>query len=176
MLIDFIIFPPLKMKKNTYLLLGSNLGDRENNLSVAREHIAEKIDSILQSSAIYETAAWGKEDQPNFLNQVIALKTGLDPYVLLTTLLQIENGMGRERKVKWGERIIDLDILFYGDEVISNDQLTIPHPGIPSRKFTLLPLQEIAPDLIHPQLNKSITELLTSCPDPLEVKLYIRGS
>lgn len=171
---DFIIFHPFNMKKNTYLLLGTNLGDRENNLTLARAHIAEKIDAILQSSTIYETAAWGKEDQPSFLNQVIALKTKLDPHTLLAMLLQIEIMMGRERKIKWGERIIDLDILFYEDEVISDDQLTIPHPGIPFRRFTLLPLQEIAPDLVHPQLNKTITQLLASCPDPLEVHPYVK--
>ncbi|MEQ8363733.1 MAG: 2-amino-4-hydroxy-6-hydroxymethyldihydropteridine diphosphokinase [Cyclobacteriaceae bacterium] len=161
------------MQKNTYLLLGTNLGNRETNISMARGHIGDKIGTILYSSAIYETAAWGKEDQPDFLNQVIMLKTHIDAHSLLEKLLGIETTLGRQRKVKWGERIIDLDILFYGDEVISDERITIPHPGIPSRRFTLLPLQEIAPQLVHPELNKTIEELLTECPDKLDVWPYI---
>lgn len=140
---------------------------------MARGHIGDKIGTILYSSKVYETAAWGIEDQPDFLNQVITLNTHIDPQSLLEKLLSIETALGRQRKVKWGERIIDLDILFYGDEVIDDEHLTVPHPGIPSRRFTLLPLQEIAPKLIHPTLNKTIEELLAECPDKLEVWPYV---
>lgn len=140
---------------------------------MARGHIGDKIGTILYSSKVYETAAWGIQDQPDFLNQVITLNTHIDPQSLLEKLLSIETALGRQRKVKWGERIIDLDILFYGDEVIDDEHLTVPHPGIPSRRFTLLPLQEIAPKLIHPTLNKTIEELLAECPDKLEVWPYV---
>lgn len=164
------------MMKTTYLLLGTNLGNRDANLSMARGHLLEKVGSILVSSKIYETRAWGKEDQPDFLNQVIVLKTHLDPHKLLETLLWIENTLGRQRKVKWGERIIDLDILLYEDEVIHDEQITLPHPGIPLRRFTLLPLQEIAPKLVHPTLNKTIEQLLADCTDQLDVWAYTKGS
>lgn len=161
------------MLKTTYLLLGTNQGQRDINLSMARRHIREKIGSILYSSKIYETAAWGKEDQPYFLNQVIMLKTHFDPHSLLETLLGIEATLGRQRKIKWGERIIDLDILFYENEVINDKSLTVPHPGIPFRRFTLLPLQEIAAKLIHPVLHKTIDQLLEECTDHLEVRPYV---
>ena len=161
------------MLNTTYILLGTNLGQRETNLSMARGHIGDKIGTILYSSKIYESAAWGKEDQPDFLNQVIMLKTHIDPHSLLEKLLWIETTLGRQRKVKWGERIIDLDILFYEDVVINDERITVPHPGIPFRRFTLLPLQEIAPKLVHPVLNKTIEELLEECPDQLEVWPYL---
>lgn len=161
------------MPKTTYLLLGTNLGKRDINLSMARGHIGEKIGTILYSSKIYETAAWGKEDQPDFLNQVIMLNTYLDPYSLLEELQKIEAIIGRQRKVKWGERIIDLDILFYEKEVINDERLTIPHADIPFRRFTLLPLQEIAAKLVHPVLHKTIDQLLAKCADHLEVWPYV---
>lgn len=153
--------------------MGTNLGKRDINLSMARAHLGEKIGTILYASKIYETAAWGKEDQPDFLNQVIMLKTHLNPRTLLKNLQEIESIMGRQRKIKWGERIIDLDILFYEDEVIHDEHITVPHPGIAFRKFTLLPLQEIAPKFIHPILKKTINQLLTECPDELEVWPYL---
>ncbi|MEQ8424593.1 MAG: 2-amino-4-hydroxy-6-hydroxymethyldihydropteridine diphosphokinase [Cyclobacteriaceae bacterium] len=164
------------MKKTTYLLLGTNLGDRKNNIAIARGHIAEKIGTIQKSSKIYETAAWGKEDQPDFLNQVIMLKTHLDPHTLLEALLWIEEALGRRRKIKWGERIIDLDILFYENEIIEDEKITIPHAGIPNRRFTLLPMQEIAPQLLHPVLNKTIEQLLAECPDKLAARPYVKDS
>lgn len=160
------------MKKNGYLLLGSNLGDRRENLLFARGHIADKAGEILLSSKIYETAAWGKTDQPAFLNQVVAIRTTLDPRTLLNTLLGIENIMGRERKIKWGERSIDLDILLYENEVINDPALVIPHPGIANRRFTLLPLAEIAASRIHPVLKKTMAQLLEECKDTLPAKAY----
>ncbi len=161
------------MKKSVYLLLGTNLGNRDVNLSMARGHIANKAGTILESSKIYETAAWGKEDQPDFLNQVVRLNTHLDPHTLMETMLWIETTLGRQRKVKWGERIIDLDILFYEDVVIHEETITIPHAGIPHRRFTLLPLNEIAPQLVHPVLNKTVEQMLIECPDKLEVWPYV---
>ncbi len=160
------------MKKKAHILLGSNLGDREENLLRAKRHIVEKVGVILQSSTIYETAAWGKTDQPAFLNQVVALNTSLDPHPLLNALLDIENTMGRERKIKWGERTIDLDILLYENEVINDPALVIPHPGIANRRFTLLPLSEIAAHQAHPLLKKTMTQLLDECPDPLPAIPY----
>lgn len=157
------------MKHTIYLLLGSNLGDRETNLGMARSLIENSLGTIIQSSSIYESAAWGKEDQPDFLNQVIKIQTQINPHALLEKLAWAETSLGRLREVKWGERIIDIDILFYENEIIEEEKLTIPHPGIPIRRFTLLPLSEIAPDLIHPLLKKSIRELLDECEDPLKV-------
>ncbi len=157
------------IKNSAYILLGSNLGNREMNLSMARNLIANSVGEVLLSSEIYESAAWGKEDQPNFLNQVIKISTLFKPVELLEKLLWTEKSLGRLRKIKWGERIIDLDILFYEDEVISTPQLVVPHPEIPNRRFTLLPLIEIAANIIHPVLNKSIEQLLEECSDQLEV-------
>ena len=157
------------MKKKAYILLGSNLGDRIENLLCARRHIREQAGIIRQSSAIYETAAWGKTDQPAFLNQVVAISTNRGAQALLTILLGIENTMGRERKSKWGERTIDLDILLYENEVINSPSLVVPHPGIAQRRFTLLPLAAIAGHRVHPILNKTMTQLLEECTDPLEV-------
>lgn len=164
------------MNHKAYLLLGSNLGQRETNLRMARSLIENSAGGILQSSKVYESAAWGKEDQPHFLNQVIQIQTSFNPYALLEKLLWIETTLGRLRAVKWGERIIDIDILFYEDEIIQDKALTIPHPGIPKRRFTLIPLNEIAPALIHPQLNKTISQLLTTCDDKLKVWEHLTNS
>ena len=160
------------MKQSAYLLLGSNLGDRETNLGLARSLIGNSVGIILQSSKIYESAAWGKEDQPDFLNQVIKIQTTLNPHALLEKLIWAETSLGRLREIKWGERIIDIDILFYENEIVEDKALTIPHPGIPKRRFTLLPLNEIAPSLVHPELKKTMTELLDECPDKLDVWIF----
>jgi len=158
------------MQHTAFLLLGSNLGDRMVNLATARWFIGKNVGQISDSSSIYETGAWGKTDQPDFLNQVIIVNTHLSPQSLMTQLLNIESEMGRERSEKWGERIIDLDILFYDKRIVAQKKLTIPHPGIPTRRFTLCPLQELAPDFIHPVENKTIAQLLNECQDPLLVK------
>ena len=155
-----------------YILLGTNLGDREENLAQAKHLAVREGVRLLAESAIYETAAWGIEDQPGFLNQVIKVETSLSPEALLETLLSIEAEMGRVRKVKWGERLIDLDILYYHDEVIDSEDLSVPHPGIPDRRFTLVPLVELAADEVHPTLNKTQSQLLEICPDELEVKRF----
>lgn len=153
-----------------YLLLGTNLGEREENLAQARNLVEEAGIRVLRESSVYETAAWGIEDQPGFLNQVVEVKTELSPLALLERLLSIEEEMGRVRIVKWGERLIDLDILYYNNDQIDSERLNVPHPGIPDRRFTLVPLVELAAEEIHPALNKSQSQLLEACPDTLEVK------
>jgi 2-amino-4-hydroxy-6-hydroxymethyldihydropteridine diphosphokinase len=159
------------MNMGIFLLLGTNKGARINNL----EHAAVAIEllpaRILSRSSIYRTAAWGKTDQEHFYNQVIEIETEFNPHALLAGLQNIEVHMGRVRVEKWGPRIIDIDILFYGNVVVHNEVLTIPHPGIPDRRFTLVPLNEVAPDFEHPTLKKRIKNLLTECTDPLEVTL-----
>ena len=154
----------------TYLLIGGNLGNRQKNLEKAGQLITAKAGQVGKSSSLCETEAWGIRDQPAFLNQVIFLFTKLDPRQLLSTILDIEHQMGRERTQKFGPRAIDIDILFYNDAIIDEPGLTIPHPQLHLRKFTLEPLYEIAPSFIHPVLNKSISDLLEDCPDPLAVK------
>ncbi|MEO1054155.1 MAG: 2-amino-4-hydroxy-6-hydroxymethyldihydropteridine diphosphokinase [Bacteroidota bacterium] len=153
-----------------FLLLGSNIGDRISNLQRAQTLIGTNQCKVLRYSKIYTTAAWGKTDQPDFLNQVLEVSTSLAPLQLLETILQIEQTMGRRRIEKWGERIIDIDILFYGRQILDTSKLQIPHPHIAERRFTLVPLVELAPGFVHPVLNLSNTSLLNKCSDPLDVE------
>lgn len=155
----------------TYLLLGSNLGHREELLQQAREQIRSRIGQLRKASGIYETAAWGLENQEAFLNQVLAVDTALSPDLLLREINAMEAGLGRERDVRWGARVIDIDILFYENVILHSQRLTIPHPELQNRRFTLIPLAEIAPDFIHPVLGLSIIQLLQNCPDTLPVTL-----
>jgi 2-amino-4-hydroxy-6-hydroxymethyldihydropteridine diphosphokinase len=150
-----------------YLLIGGNMGDRLANLEMAKLAIYQEIGPILLSSSMYETAAWGKEDQPAFLNQALLIETNLIAHDLMMALLAIEKNMGRIRQEHLGPRTIDLDIIFFNDQIIDSANLTIPHPQIQKRNFVLTPLKEIAPNFIHPILKKSITQLLTDCEDPL---------
>ena len=158
------------VRKGIFLLLGSNLGDPASNLETARQEIAARIGSIVRLSSVYKTDPWGNINQAVFLNQVISAETELDPQTVLESIEAIEHSMGRVRLTKWGARIIDIDILFYGDEIIHREDLDIPHVGIPFRRFTLQPLFEIAPDFQHPELNKSIAELLAECKDNSRVE------
>jgi 2-amino-4-hydroxy-6-hydroxymethyldihydropteridine diphosphokinase len=158
------------MNYSIFLLLGSNQGDAARNLAVARENIEKQAGQIVAASALYRSAAWGLEQQPDFLNQVVAISSSHSPEYLLEMLLDIEKQMGRTRVLKWGPRLIDIDILFYGSETRDSPDLSIPHPGIPQRRFTLVPLAEIAPDFIHPSLKKSVARLLKECDDPLVVE------
>jgi 2-amino-4-hydroxy-6-hydroxymethyldihydropteridine diphosphokinase len=158
------------MKDGIFLLLGSNEGDPLKNLQAARTLIASDIGRIVASSSIYKTAAWGNRDQPDFYNQVLRITTEKSPEALLQLVLQAENKMGRERVKKWGPRIIDIDILFFDQVTIHTDALTVPHPAIAQRRFTLVPLAEIAPEFIHPVLHKNISTLLAACADPLAVE------
>lgn len=158
------------MRSGIFLLLGTNLGDKAGNLANARAALSTDVGKIAAASAIYETGAWGRVDQPSFYNQVVVINTQLDPEKLLEKILTIERELGRVRDAKWGPRIIDIDILFYDDEVVNTPSLTIPHIGIPDRRFVLEPLNEIAPDLFHPRLHQTVGELLQNCSDPLPVK------
>lgn len=155
---------------DVFLLLGSNLGDRKLLLQTAIEKIAKRVGRIQKESAIYETQSWGKTDEPDYLNQVIFLKTGLPANIVLSEILGIEADMGRKRDEKWGSRLIDIDILFYNEEIIKQDGLQIPHPELHNRRFTLEPLAEIAPDFVHPQLQKSMLRLKKELTDSLIVK------
>ena len=157
--------------RKAYLLLGSNLGNREQLLIKAIEAIDAKVGSISSTSSVYETEAWGKTDQPGFLNLAIAIETLLTPLELLENVLLIEKELGRIRHEKWGARMIDIDIIFY-EEYIVNDEnkLIIPHPEMQNRKFVLEPLSEIAPDLIHPIFRLSVLQMLKTLCDPLAVE------
>lgn len=153
-----------------YLLLGSNMGDSEQLLIVATNMIEKNIGKLTTSSVIYKTAAWGKEDQPDFLNQIIIVSSSLSSSTLLKKIFVIEKEMGRVRTTKNAARVIDIDMLFFNDEIIQTENLTVPHKQIQNRKFVLVPLAEIAPDFIHPVLKKSSLELLSICSDKLNVQ------
>lgn len=153
------------------LIIGSNQGNIVENIRSANMYLNQSIGSIVKYSSLYQTAAWGKTNQPDFINQVIEIHTTLSPNDLLGSILTIEKKLGRIRTdAKWEERIIDIDILFYNDEIINEKHLKIPHPFLQDRKFVLVPLAEIAENMIHPVLNKSIQDLLKNCTDPLPVK------
>ena len=141
-----------------YIALGSNLGDREKNLELAQTEIA-KFGSIKKASSAYETAPVGYKEQGNFLNMAIEISTELTPAELIIRLQEIEHKLGRTREIENGPRTIDLDILFYNDEIINQPHLKIPHPRLQTRAFVLDPLSEIAPTLIHPELKKDIKTL-----------------
>lgn len=153
-----------------YLLLGSNLGDSEKHLRDAVQLINLRLGDIIESSSLYCTASWGKHDQPDFINQVLALDTKLSPKDLLIGILKIESELGRQRNEKWGSRTIDIDILLFGNEIIDEEDLKIPHPFLHLRRFCLEPLCEIVPELIHPVLNKKMNKILTDLTDSLSVK------
>ncbi len=143
-----------------YLALGTNLGDREANLQAAQDSLSPDI-SIVHQSPIYITPPWGYADQPEFLNQVIEVATCLEPLPLLHFLKEIESEMGREATLRNGPRLIDLDILFYGQRIIEEEDLCIPHPRLHERAFVLVPLNDLAPDFIHPVLDESVHKLLS---------------
>lgn len=152
-----------------FLITGGNLGLRTEHLHRAASDIADICGPILKASGIYETMAWGYTHQPDFYNQVLQIKTHLDAFELLHTILEIEKKMGRERLIKMGPRIIDIDILFFNDDIINTKTLQIPHPRIAERKFVLEPLVEIAPQFIHPIFKQTISALLNICTDELAV-------
>jgi len=154
-----------------FLLLGSNLGNKEDNLRRAVK-LLKKIGKVRKHSAVYETEPWGFSDERNFFNMAMCLDTSLNPHELITEILKIEISIGRKRQTKqWVAREIDIDIIFYDSLIINEEHLTIPHPHVKNRKFVLVPLKEIAPNFIHPIYRQSITELLKECPDDSEVEL-----
>lgn len=153
-----------------YLSLGGNQGDRRHLLDEAVKLIESKAGNIIKQSAYYETKAWGLEDQPDFLNICLCLETDYTPRQLLISLQAIEQDLHRQRTQKWGPRTIDIDILFYNDDIVQDEYLSIPHPYVSQRMFVLLPLAEIAPGLKHPVLHKTVAELQRVCPDDLEVR------
>lgn len=165
-------FEQVQYMNKVYLLIGGNMGNRVEQLQQATDLIQQKVGQVQKSSALYETAAWGKEDQPAFLNQALLVNTGMEPLPLLQTLLGIELEMGRERIEKNGPRTIDIDIIFYNDAIINEPGLIVPHPAMSLRRFVLTPLAELSPGLQHPVLHQSMQELLDDCTDPLPVTRF----
>ncbi|MGN6297413.1 MAG: 2-amino-4-hydroxy-6-hydroxymethyldihydropteridine diphosphokinase [Ginsengibacter sp.] len=159
-----------------FLITGGNIGDRKKNLETAAALIQKQIGKISRLSAMYETEAWGVTNQPPFYNQVLEVETPLSPREVLHLILEIEEEMGRKRSIKNAARNIDIDILFFNNEIINEHNLTIPHPEIINRRFVLLPLLELEPHKIHPVLNKSIQELLSETKDKLKVMPVVEGA
>lgn len=152
-----------------YLALGTNLGDRLANLKQAIVSLTPQMELQARSS-VYETPPWGYEDQPKFLNQVVRVKTYLEPEALLKHLKRLEMALGRKESFPNGPRLIDIDILFFDDAVLNTPSLVIPHPRLHERGFVLLPLMDIAPDLVHPVSKKRVSEMVVEC-DVSEIQL-----
>jgi 2-amino-4-hydroxy-6-hydroxymethyldihydropteridine diphosphokinase len=151
----------------TYLLLGSNMGNSRQQLTLAIKNISLQIGTVTRQSKLYTTAAWGNTNQPDFLNQVIIAETELSDLQTIKSILNIEIKMGRVRTEKNAPRIIDIDILFFNKEIINEKILTVPHPEIQNRRFALVPLNELSPGFKHPVLKK-----LIDCADTLDVKKF----
>lgn len=152
-----------------YILLGANLGNPNRQLEKSRLHLESRLGNLITASSLYQSEAWGLEDQPIFLNQVLLYQTTFTAQECLSICQQTEDELGRVRKEKWGARVIDIDILYFNSEIVETPQLHIPHPYIQDRKFTLMPLVEISPDYIHPKLKLSNKQLLLNCDDKLKV-------
>jgi 2-amino-4-hydroxy-6-hydroxymethyldihydropteridine diphosphokinase len=157
------------MMKGIYLLLGSNQGDRMGFLNSAIHAIIDEVGSVLHSSSVYCTAAWGYTDQRDFYNRIVEVQSELSPEDLLKEIEKIMEKLGRVRNLKWRQRVIDIDILYYGNMIIEKPGLIIPHPRIQERRFTLIPLCELVPEFVHPVLGVSHLTLLEGCEDELEV-------
>lgn len=166
------------MREEIYLSLGSNLGDRVNHLEVALEHIADQVGKLLTISGIYESEAWGYSSDHSFCNCCVSVRTALEPLQVLDSILVIERGMGRERTPPgeagdgYADRVIDIDLLLFGERLYDHPRLVLPHPALADRRFVLIPLKEIAPRLTHPLLKLSVSRMLDQCRDPGEVRLY----
>jgi len=159
---------------SVFLLLGANLGHRQKQLASALAEIRSGVGRIDRVSGIYESAAWGLADQPPFLNQAIEVSTDLAALEILNAVQKIETDLGRIRSAKWAARTIDIDMLYFNAETIEHERLAVPHPHIQDRRFVLVPMNELAPDFVHPKWKKTHRVLLSECPDALEV-LKIRG-
>jgi 2-amino-4-hydroxy-6-hydroxymethyldihydropteridine diphosphokinase len=161
---------------NSYILLGGNSGNRAFFLEEAIRLISKEAGDVMKHSCIYETEPWGFQSDITFLNQVILIQTPLSPSGLLTKLTSIEKQLGRKRdksnKGVYSSRVIDLDILFYNDQIVSSKRLQIPHPRMHLRRFTMVPLAEIAGECIHPVFHQTVRQLARDCPDQSDVKLY----
>jgi 2-amino-4-hydroxy-6-hydroxymethyldihydropteridine diphosphokinase len=155
-----------------YVSLGSNLGDRPKMLAGALEGMNAAGVRVLRRSSFYETQPWDAPEQPWFLNAVAEAETFLPAHQLLAELMAIEQAFGRERTIFRGPRTLDLDLLLYGASIIHTEQLEVPHPRMAMRRFVLIPLVELAPDLEHPVLHKSMAELLAESADPCEVRVW----
>ena len=155
----------------TVILLGGNVGNTELVFQEANVHIDQDLGRIVKESSVYRTDAWGVEDQPAYLNQVIVVETNLSPQEVLAGCLSIEKKLGRDREEekRWHSRILDLDVLFYENEIINTEDLIVPHPRISERNFVLVPLSEIMPEYLHPVHNKTIREILKESSDKLRV-------
>jgi 2-amino-4-hydroxy-6-hydroxymethyldihydropteridine diphosphokinase len=158
------------ISSTVYLLLGSNMGNSKIQLAIAQQKIMETVGKIVDVSEVYKTAAWGNENQPDFLNQVLIITTRKSPSLLIKQVLAVEKAMGRVRTIKNAPRVIDIDVLFFNNEIIDTKKLIVPHPEIQNRRFVLVPLVELDPKLIHPLLNKTVTKLLKECKDKLNVQ------
>lgn len=161
---------------DVYLLIGGNMGDRLFFLNESSKKIGHLCGEITRKSAVYETEAWGKTDQASFLNQVLKISTNLTPQEVLNRVLDIEQSFGRVRIEKNGARTIDIDLLYFNDEILSEPMLTIPHPRISDRKFVLIPLVEIAEDHVDPIHKISVKELLENCTDNLLVTEFVENA
>ena len=157
------------MATTIHLLIGSNMGDRQAFLTQAIGQIGQKIGKITEKSRLYETQAWGVTEQPDFINQALAVETTLSPQETLAKILDIETEMGRVRTEKWAERTIDIDILLFAETIVDEPDLQIPHPRLPERNFALVPLMEIAGETEHPFLKMTIEDIYFESPDTLDV-------
>ena len=156
------------------LLLGSNLGDSQQLLAHATEKLAKNVGKIVKQSTIYKTAPWGYEGNNYYLNQVLQIESSLSPLALLNENREIEKGLGRIRNnnYQWEDRTLDIDILFYNDEIIESNNLIVPHPRLHLRKFTLIPLAEIVAEFIHPIIGQPVKQLLENCNDDGLVEVF----
>lgn len=156
-----------------YLGIGANLGDRGENINEALELIREHIGPVTKTSSLYETEPWNFKSENDFLNMVAEVETKLEPSGLLGRILMIEAQIGRLRdEKKYSSRLIDIDILLYGEKTLETRSLIIPHPKLHERRFVLVPFNEIVPDLVHPKLGKTIKALLKGCSDKSRVKKF----
>jgi 2-amino-4-hydroxy-6-hydroxymethyldihydropteridine diphosphokinase len=156
----------------TYLLIGGNIGNRAATLQETQKQLSEKVGNILGGSSIYQTSAWGAEQQAPYLNQVLCIETALQPFALLAATQEIEQKLGRIRTQRWAARTMDIDILFYDQQIINTQELTVPHSRILERKFVLVPLCEIAAEMLHPVWQLPMKNLLEYCEDNLLVEIF----
>ncbi len=155
--------------KTVILHTGSNKGDPQLQLEEAILHIEVLIGPVVKMSSVYETEPWGNSDQPNFYNQALEIHTDRTPQEVLQLIHEIEHKMGRRREIKWGERNIDIDMIFYESEILKTEKLTLPHPHMHQRNFVLIPVMEIVPEFVHPELGETVEELYFRSQDTLEV-------